>query len=109
VAVSGGLSAMPFPVFQVINMDVFSVNKRGKAAAMMGLITFLFFSWWGSMVVGKLSDILGGGAYGVKMALLCICPFGILAAITCFICCKYYPIESAAADAAESKEQILTG
>jgi len=103
VAVSGGLSAMPFPVFQVINMDVFDIKERGKAAAMMGLITFLFFSWWGSMVVGKLSDIMGGGAYGVKMAMLCICPFGILAAVTCFICCKYYPIESAAADAAEAE------
>ncbi len=104
VALSGGLGAIAFPVFQVINMDVFSVNKRGKAAAMMGLITFLFFSWWGSIVVGKLSDILGGGAYGVKMALLCICPFGILAAVMAFICCRYYPKESAAADAAELEE-----
>jgi hypothetical protein len=61
------------------------------------------------MVVGKLSDILGGGAYGVKMALLCICPFGILAGVTCFICCKYYPLESAAADKAEAEEADATG
>jgi hypothetical protein len=43
------------------------------------------------------------------MALLCICPFGILAAVMAFICCRYYPQESAAADAAEAEENILTG
>jgi MFS family permease len=102
-ALSGATGAMAFPIFQVINMDVFYITERGKAAAMLGLVTFLVFSWWGSIVVGKLSDILGGGAYGVKIALLCLCPFGIFAAVTCFICCKYYPEESAAADAAEAE------
>ncbi len=108
-ALSGALCALAFPIFQVINMDVFNISERGKAAAMMGLISFLVFSWWGSIVVGKLSDILGGGTYGLKIALLCICPFGLLAAVACFICCKYYPKESAAADAAEAEKEFLTG
>ncbi len=65
---------------------------------MNGLITFLLFSWWGSIVVGKFPDILGGGAYGIRMALLITIPFGIQPGFFCLWTCKYYPQESAEAD-----------
>jgi len=100
--VSSALFAAPVALFQVINMDVIPLAKRGTAAAMLALISFLVFSWWGSMLVGKVSDTLGGGVFGLKIALLCLCPIGLFSSITAFMCCKTYPKDSEAVDAADS-------
>ena len=100
--------SMPIATFQVINMDVFPVDRRAKAAAMAGLISFLFFSWWGSMIVGKISDLLGGGAYGIKTALLVTIPFGILASLISCWTCRHYARESAETDALEKQAEMET-
>ncbi len=102
--VSSAMFAAPVALFQVINMDVIPLAKRGTAAAMLALISFLVFSWWGSMLVGTVSDSLGGGVFGLKIALLCLCPIGLFSSVTAFLCCRTYPEDSEAVD---SKDQDL--
>ncbi len=98
LVISSATFTAPVALFQVINMDVIPLGKRGIAASMLALISFLVFSWWGSMLVGKVSDSLGGGVFGLKMALLCLCPIGLFASVTAFMCCKTYPEDSEAID-----------
>lgn len=99
--VSSAMFSAPVALFQVINMDVIPLAKRGTAAAMLALISFLIFSWWGSMLVGKVSDSLGGGVFGLKIALLCLCPIGLFSSVCALLCCKTYPADSEAIDAAD--------
>lgn len=96
--ISSAMFAAPVALFQVINMDVIPLAKRGTSAAMLALMSFLVFSWWGSTLVGKVSDSLGGGVFGLKIALLCLCPIGLFSSVCAFICCKTYPEDSEAID-----------
>lgn len=90
VCVAGFFSSAHLSTFQVVNMDVFPSVQRGKAAAFTGFVTFIIFSWIGQMLVGYLSDVIGGGLDGVKYGLLATVPFGIAAAVCSYVCAKHY-------------------
>jgi len=100
---SGSLAAAPMAIFAVIGQDVVPPNKRGTGSAIILFIAYTIFSWWGSTLVGKGSDMLGGGALGLKMALLAICPFSVAAAFICFMSCRHYSHDSAAIDAIDGE------
>jgi MFS family permease len=98
-----GLAAMPMPVFNVIGQDVLPESKRGTGAAVILFVQFAVFSWWGSIIVGWISDLMGGGVDGLKYALLSLTPFSLAAAAVYLVCCRYYPADTAMIDQLEGE------
>ncbi|WP_300668190.1 MFS transporter [Desulfoluna sp.] len=89
---------MTIVFFQVITMDVMPLRNRGKAASLCVLVMFLGFSWWGSLLVGMVSDMYGGGCDGLRIGMLALCPFPFMGSVFYYIASRFYPADSAAAD-----------
>jgi len=80
-----------------VTQDCSSMDKRGQA---WGVNNFLgFITAWSPLGVGALSDFLGAGAGGLKIALLFACAFGVATAAAYFIGAGHYE-----ADVAKAKE-----
>jgi hypothetical protein len=47
------------------------------------------------LIVGRMSDVFGGGAAGLRSAFLLIMPVALLSAIMYFVMSRYYPADSA--------------
>jgi MFS family permease len=95
------VSSAPIAVYHTIAQDVIPVDKRGVGASIVVFIQYALFTWWGSTLVGKVSDMLGGGAFGLRIALMTICPFTLVAAVLFLISAKHYQADSAKSDISE--------
>lgn len=100
-------ASSPIAVYHTIAQDVLPVDKRGVGASIVVFVQYALFTWWGSTLVGKVSDLLGGGVFGLRMALLSICPFTLIAAILFFIAAKHYRKDSATSDASGIEAENL--
>jgi len=104
---TGLVGSAPIPVYHTIAQDVLPVDKRGVGASIVLFVQYAFFTWWGSTLVGKISDLLGGGVFGVRMALLTITPFTIIAALLFFFAGKHYKEDSARSDESERMAESI--
>ena len=83
------------PSFAVLPHDVVPVKVRSTAIGTQTLISQLLGGMLGPVIVGAVSDALGGGAYGVKMGLFWIAPGAIISVVLVLVMMRYYPAESA--------------
>jgi len=81
-----------------VTQDCSTLDKRGQA---WGVNNFLgFITAWAPLSVGVLSDSLGAGTFGLKIALLFAAAFGFLTFTAYFIGAKYYTADVARANEA---------
>jgi len=87
----GFLSVMGIPVVNTIPQDVVSPSLKGVAGASISFYMVVFGGGWAPWAVGAVSDSLGGGAAGLKLALMIAALGGLFAAICFWIGMKHYP------------------
>lgn len=87
-------SVAGLPALWSIMADVVTPGLRSSANGINGMIVALLGTAWGSVVIGAISDGLGGGASGLKYAILMVSPVGLLSALVIFLGSKYYHQDS---------------
>ena len=87
--------ALNLPVgFTVVN-DVIAPGLRSTALGISVLVMQLFGATLGTVAVGAISDLLGGGASGLQWGLIWTLPVFALAIVANLMLAKYYPEDSA--------------
>ena len=82
---------MATPAVSAISQDVVMPGLKGISWGMAGLIAMLGGAAWAPSAVGAISDGLGGGAHGLKVALMLMAVTGLLASICFWFGARYYP------------------
>lgn len=88
----------PIPVYFSMAQDVVSVRLKSMSVGLFGVIVFMGGGAWGPVAVGALSDLFGGGAAGLRMAMLSNVLAGILSAGLFFLACRSYAEDKARAE-----------
>jgi len=81
LCVYGIVSGMPNPAVMASTQDVVSTEQKGLASGAAYFCMMLFGGAFGPAMVGKLSDLFGGGYKGLTYALYVASLFGVIAAI----------------------------
>ena len=84
---------MPTPAVNAISQDVVTPGLKGLSWGMAGFIAMLGGAAWAPSAVGAVSDTLGGGAHGLKVALMLMSVTGLLSSICYWFGSKYYPVD----------------
>ena len=84
---------MGTPAVNSISQDVVRPGLKGISWGMAGFIAMLAGAAWAPSVVGAISDSLGGGASGLKFALMLMSVCGIVAGILFVFGSKSYPAD----------------
>jgi MFS family permease len=79
------------PSIHTITQDVVTPGMKGIAWGMIVLAIYVLGGGWAPTGVGAISDALGGGAYGLKVALIISACFGFVAALLFFLGSRHYP------------------
>jgi MFS family permease len=87
----GILAVAGTPAVNSISQDVVTPGIKGLSWGMAGFIAMLGGAAWAPSVVGAVSDSLGGGAYGLKAALIGITICGIVAGLMFLLASRHYP------------------
>jgi MFS family permease len=88
------------PALSAVTQDV-----AGPAVKTMAFGLAVFFSYvlggaWGPVIVGTISDALGGGSEGLRNALIIVCLAGFVAAFVDWRGSRTYPGDMAGVKAA---------
>lgn len=86
----GVLTMLPLPLFFNLVQDVADVRYRSVAVGIMGALSFLAGGAWGPVAAGVLSGVFGGGAEGLRAALLLLALCGTGAVLLCLALKPYY-------------------
>lgn len=78
------------PSIHTITQDVVAPGMKGISWGMIILVIYLLGGGWAPAGIGLISDSLGGGAYGVKMALFIAPAAGFIAGILFLIGSRHY-------------------
>jgi len=105
----GILAVAGIPAIMSVFVDVVITRLRGSATGVSGLIAFGFFAALGPFLAGKISDALGGGAAGLRNALLIVLPAGLIAAVITYLGSRYYPADVEGARGRELEERESLG
>ncbi|MBN1532010.1 MAG: MFS transporter [Spirochaetes bacterium] len=87
----GILAVMSVPALGAVTQDVVTPGMKSSAWGMAVLTQYLLGGGWGPVIVGMLSDHLGGGVYGLKIALIIASCGGLLAGLCYWIGSRHYP------------------
>ncbi|RPJ63803.1 MAG: MFS transporter, partial [Dehalococcoidia bacterium] len=87
-------SGLVLPGLFAIWTDVVPAQHRTTGIG-MGTMISLIVSAPAPLIVGRMSDVFGGGAAGLRSAFLLIMPIALLAAIMYFVMSRYYPVDAA--------------
>jgi MFS family permease len=101
-AVYGITSSMTMPAVAVISLDIVPVAHKGLSVGLAVFAQYLFGGAWGPLLIGWISDQLGGGAEGLSVALMLSAVMGILGGIFFLIAARTYP-----ADAAKVRQETV--
>lgn len=74
--------------------DVVPVGLRSSSTGVFNFLGQLTGATLGPILVGAISDAVGGGAQGIQIGILWMCPIGMLAVVTSLALLKFYPSES---------------
>ena len=84
IFVFGIINMTAIPALSVISQDVVPVEYKGLSYGVASLFMYALGGAWAPVLVGSISDALGGGAAGLMWAVVIACSGGLLAAI-CFV------------------------
>jgi MFS family permease len=87
-------SGLVLPGLFAIWTDIVPAQNRTTGIG-MGTMISLLVSVPAPLIVGRMSDVFGGGAAGLRSAFLLIMPVAFLSAIMYFVMSRYYPADSA--------------
>jgi MFS family permease len=86
----GFLVPMANPLVNAVSQDVVSPGLKGVAGASVVFYMVVFGGGWAPWAVGAISDSMGGGVSGIKLALLIASLGGLLAALCFWISKRHY-------------------
>jgi MFS family permease len=93
---------MGLPGVFAVGQDVVPPANKVLVSSMLQISSYVLAAAWAPMAIGALSDLLGGGANGLKIALLINCCIGIIPLVPFLIASKHY-----AADVDKVKDIVL--
>jgi MFS family permease len=73
-----------------VTQDVTPIEKRGQAWGLNSFMQYFLGGGWAPLVAGALSDYLGAGGEGLKIALIITSCFGFIAAILYLLGSRHY-------------------
>jgi len=79
------------PPLTSVTQDVVAPDSRGISWGMNVLTQYALGGGWAPLLVGLISDKLGGGADGLRIAMIIAGCGGFLAGVMFFISSRYYP------------------
>lgn len=88
-------SGLVLPGLFAIWTDVLPPKHRTTGLGMGTMISLILGAVPGPLYLGAASDALGGGASGLRNALLTMMPFLFVATVMYFVMSRYYPADSA--------------
>lgn len=91
----GITSAAATPSLIAAMQDVVTLGKRAQVGGLNALTQYVLGGGWAPMLMGMLSDSLGGGAGGLKLALIIASAFGLIASFFYFFAARSYPADAA--------------
>lgn len=89
----GAMAVLGMPALAAVTQDVVEPAIRGISFGMAVFCSYVFGGAWGPVVVGAISDSLGGGAEGLKSALMIVCLAGLVAACVEWRGSRTYPAD----------------
>ena len=84
---------MVVPAVNSVSQDVVTPGLKGLSWGMVGFISMLGGAAWAPSAVGGISDALGGGAAGLKTAMMLISVCGLVAGILFAVASRHYPAD----------------
>ena len=93
---------MAMPACATISQDIVPSAHKGLSMGLVIFAQYLFGGAWGPWLTGWASDLWGGGADGLSIALMLSASMGILGGVLFLIAARTYP-----ADAEKVKQEIL--
>lgn len=90
----GLLTMMPLPIYFTMVQDVVEDRFRSGACGLMGGIVYLTGGAWGPLFVGLFSDMFGGGAEGLRLALMFLLIFLLLSVMVFAFSVRTYAKEA---------------
>jgi MFS family permease len=103
LAVLYGIAAsMAVPAFATVSQDIVPVAHKGLSMGLVVFAQYLFGGAWGPWLIGWLSDLLGGGADGLSIAVMLSAIMGLLGGIFFLVAARTYP-----ADAEKVKQETI--
>jgi MFS family permease len=94
VAIGSAMYGLYMPIVLCVQQDVVPIGLRATSGGVWNFIIQLTGSTLGPIVVGAISDAVGGGARGIQTGMLWMVPVATVGAIACFFMLKYYPSDS---------------
>jgi MFS family permease len=101
-AIYGITITMAIPAFATVYLDIVPPARRGLSSGLGIFVQYFLGGAWGPLVVGAISDAMGGGANGLSMALLVTTGVGIIGAL-----CYFFGAKAYAADADKVKHEAV--
>ena len=93
IVVWGILATMGLPSLSSISQDVITPGFKGMSWGMAMLCMYLLGGAWGPFIAGSISDVIGGGAAGLKTGLMVTSLGGIIGSIFFLISSRHYPVD----------------
>jgi MFS family permease len=90
----GIAAAMVVPAFATVSQDIVPVAHRGLSMGLVVFAQYLFGGAWGPWLIGWISDLLGGGADGLSIAVMLSSIMGVLGGIFFLIAARTYPVDA---------------
>lgn len=81
---------MGLPALSAITQDVVTPGLKATSWGMCVLCMYVLGGGWAPYLTGAISDALGGGAHGLKVALLLVSIGGVLATICLYFGSRHY-------------------
>ena len=89
----GAMAVLGMPALSAVTQDVVEPAIRGISFGMTVFCSYVLGGAWGPVVVGAISDGLGGGAEGLRSALMIVCLAGFVAAFVEWRGARSYPAD----------------
>lgn len=87
----GILIVLGVPSFSAISQDVVTPDLKSMVWGMSVLCQYVLGGGWGPLMVGFLSQTMGGNTHGLAVALIVSTCFGFVASLFLFVSAKHYP------------------
>lgn len=82
---------IPLPAITAVTQDVAPASLKSVSWGMNAFCCYVLGGGWAPMIVGGISDSLGGGAYGLKVGLIISTLGGFLGTLFYWLSSRHYP------------------
>jgi len=87
----GILIVLGVPSFSAISQDVVTPDLKSMVWGMSVLCQYVLGGGWGPLMVGFISQKMGGNMHGLMVALIVSACFGFVASLFLLVSAKHYP------------------